>query len=280
MSTWDGGFSPAQSFHPEFGYLCPSARFRRRARGVVVTLAAGMLIAGSMALALMPQLAPQPPGDGGRAESVLSAMALPTTTGQAIDKAIDKPADLRATGLADEDVPAATMARAVATARATSWRAPVACNDLSGSFLAPQCQLGKTGRAHPAHEVGNRVATVAIGHTEVAPPAEPREVAPREPRSQELPRKVAAARPTPAAETAATAVATNEASTPMMPPSKPAAPLQKPAKMVQKQAPSQQAPGRDSASAEPPTAAPSHGFDLFALFHQPPRTGSGFWALQ
>jgi len=73
MSTWDGGFSPAQSFHPEFGYLCPSARFRRRARGVVVTLAAGMLIAGSMALALMPQLAPQPPGDGGRAESVLSA---------------------------------------------------------------------------------------------------------------------------------------------------------------------------------------------------------------
>jgi len=66
----------------------------------------------------------------------------------------------------------------------------------------------------------------------------------------------------------------------MMPPSKPAAPLQKPAKMVQKQAPSQQAPGRDSASAEPPAAALSHGFDLFALFHQPPRTGSGFWALQ
>ena len=89
-------------------------------------------------------------------------MALPTPTDQAIDKA----ADLERTGLADEGRPAATMARAVATERATSWRAPAACDDLSGSFLAPQCQLGKTGRAHPMHpayEAGNRVATVSIG---------------------------------------------------------------------------------------------------------------------
>jgi hypothetical protein len=292
MSSWDGGFSPAQSFHPEFGYLCPSAQFRRKARVVAVTLAAGMLIAGSMALALLPQLAPQPAGDGERAESLVSAIALPATSGQNIDKqnidkqAIDKAADLKATGLADEGMPAATMARAAVTARATSWRAPAACDDLSGSFLAPQCQLGKTGKAHPmhpAHEAGNRVATVAIGRSE--PPAELREAAPRETGSQELPRKVAASRPAPAAETAATAVATNETSTPMTPPSKPAVPVKKPAKTAQKQTPNQQtpnqqAPGRDAASAEPPATAPSHGFDLFALFHQPPRTGNGFWALQ
>src|ERR1700736_3395263 len=123
MSSWEGGFSPAQSFHPEFGYLCPSAQFRRKARVAVVTLAAGMLIAGGMALALMPQLAPQSPGDGERAEL---ALASPTTSGQT-DKAIDKAADLKPTGLADGGMPAAAMARAVAPARATSWRAPAAC---------------------------------------------------------------------------------------------------------------------------------------------------------
>jgi hypothetical protein len=274
MSSWEGGFSPAQSFHPEFGYLCPSAQFRRKARVAVVTLAAGMLIAGGMALALMPQLAPQSPGDGERAESVLSALASPTTSGPT-DKAIDKAADLKPAGLADEGMPAAAMARAVAPARATSWRAPAACDDLSGSFLAPQCQLGKTGKAHPtrpAHEAGNRVA---IGRADVPQPTELREAAPRETGSQELPRKVAASR-----EPVATAVATNEASTPVMVPPKPAAPVKKPVKTVQKQAPNQQAPGRDPASGEPPAAAPPHGFDLFALFHQPPRTGSGFWAMQ
>jgi hypothetical protein len=269
MSTWDGGFSPAQNFHPEFGYLCPSARFRRNARIAAITLAAGALIVTSMALALLPQLAPQPPGAGGREESVLSSMALPPT--------IDKAADPKATSLAEEGIPAATMARAVATERAFASHAQAVCDDLSGSFLAPQCQLGKTGKshaAHAAHDAGNRGATVSIGRAEAAPQVEPPEAAPRE-TSQELPRKVAVSRPAGAAKTAATAVATNEAPAAVMPPSKQAASVKKPAKIAQKQAPS-----RDVASADSPAAPPSPGFNLFALFHQPPRTGNGFWAMQ
>jgi hypothetical protein len=274
MSTWDGGFSPAQNFHPEFGYLCPSARFRRKARNAAFALAAGTLIAASMALALLPpllpRLAPQPSADGvrqeGREESVLSPMTLPPT--------IDKTAEFKATSPADEGVPAATV-RAIATERAASARAQASCDDLSGSFLAPQCQLGKTGKSHATHtahaarDTGNRVATVSIGRADAAPQAGPREPAARQAAPQELPRKVAASGPAPAAETAATAVATNEAPTV----AKPAVPAKKPVKTAQKQAPS-----RNVASAESP-AAP-HGFDLFALFHQPPRTGSGFGTFQ
>ena len=51
--------SSAQSFHPEFGYLCPTPRMRRKFRSAVITTVAGMAIAAGAALALSPQLAPQ-----------------------------------------------------------------------------------------------------------------------------------------------------------------------------------------------------------------------------
>jgi hypothetical protein len=56
--------SRAQSFHPEFGYLCPSPHMRRKVRSVVTTIAAVMSIAGGTALALAPQFAPQPSREG------------------------------------------------------------------------------------------------------------------------------------------------------------------------------------------------------------------------
>jgi hypothetical protein len=273
MSTWDGGFSPAQSFHPEFGYLCPSARLRRKVRGVVITLAAGTVIAGSIALALLPQLAPQPPGDGARQPSVPQA-ALPATALPPLDQA----ADLRATKVADQVVPAATLAWAVATEHAAASRAQATCDDLSGAFLAPQCQLRKAGKSHSTHaaraprDAGSRVATVTIGRADAAAQAGPPEAAPRDAGPQELGSHTAL-RPAPAAEAAATVVATNEVPAVVMPPSKPVVPAKKPVKIAQKQAPS-----RDSA--DNPAAPPSPGFNLFALFHQPPRTGNGSWAMQ
>jgi hypothetical protein len=282
MSTWDGGFSPAPNFHPEFGYLCPSARLRRKVRGAVVTLAAGTLIAGSVGLALLAQLSPRPPDDGGRQETALSAMPLPPP----IEKAADlKTPDIKATGQADEGIPAIAMARAVASERAAAARAQASCDDLSGSFLAPQCQLGRTGKSHAsrtaraAHEAGNRAATVSIGRADAALQTGPQEAGPRQSASQEsAPRRVAASRLAPAVETAATAAATNEAPAAAMPAPKPAAPANKPVKSERK-SPTQQAPGREVASADTP-AAPSLAFDLFGLFHRTPRTGNGIWAVQ
>jgi hypothetical protein len=250
MSTRDvhAEVPPAQNFHPEFGYLCPSALMRRKVRRASMTMLAGMLIAVGTALALVPQLAPQPPGDGGSEELALSAPAsLPA----------DKPA-----GAADESVPA-PMARAAAM---TDQRAPsrvqISCDDPSGAFLAPQCQLGRAGKSHmtrAARAASNRAATLPLGRAETSPqgPAAPR-----------------ASWPSPAAETAPDAVATNEAPT-VLPPERPAAPAKKPVKTAHKQAPSR----GDIASADTPPAERSPGFDLFGLFHDPSRTGSGAWAM-
>ena len=80
----DAGIPAAQNFHPEFGYLCPSAQMRRKVRSAALTVLAGMAIAVGTALALVPQLVP-PPGDSCRAIAAVgrggvpSAAALPLT---------------------------------------------------------------------------------------------------------------------------------------------------------------------------------------------------------
>jgi hypothetical protein len=279
MSTWDGGFSQAQNFHPEFGYLCPSAQFRRKARNTVITLAAGGLIAGSVALALLPQLTPQSPGDGGHEATALRPMAAPP-----VDRTADLAADLKATSPADasptdESVPARTAARTVAAERAAAAHAQASCDDLSGAFLAPQCQLGKAGKshaAHVAHEAGTRVASVSIGRAGAALQAGPQDAAAPAAGQEPAPRIAAASRSAPAAEAAATVVAANEAPSVVLPLPRPAVSDKKPVKIVHRQAPGPQGPGREVASADAPAAAHS-GFDLFALFRQPPRTGTGFF---
>jgi hypothetical protein len=279
MSTWDGEFSRAQNFHPEFGYLCPTAQFRRKARNVAIALAAGGLIAGSVALALLPQLAPQAPGDRGHEATTLSAMAAPP---------VDKATDFKATSPTyptDQGLPPVTVAPAVATERAASAHAQASCDDLPGAFLAPQCRLGKTGKsratrtAHAAHGAATEVAAASIGRPDAALRAGPQDAAAQAAGPPESGARVAApSRPAPAAEAAATVVAADEAPQVVLPLPRPAALDKKPVRTVHKPAPAQQAPGRDIASADAVPAG--HGFDLFALFHQPPRTGTGFWSFQ
>jgi hypothetical protein len=240
--------SSAQEFHPEFGYLCPSARFRRKLRNATVTILVGSMIAAGTALALVPQLAPHPPGGGVGDEPVLSAMALPPADKVATDKVAAVTDDVRST--------VATLAEPV-TERAAPSRPPAACDDLSGSFLAPRCQLGKTGRSHAArtaHPASGRVAAVPIGRVDPGMEAEPQ--------------AAASSRAVPAAATAATATAASTAfaaseASPVLPPERGPAPAKKPVRIAHKPAPT-----RDVASADPP---PSHGFDLFSLFHDAPR---------
>jgi hypothetical protein len=238
MSTRDGGFSHAQSFHPEFGYLCPSAQFRRKVRIAVITFAAGALITVSVGLALLPQLAPQAPSGGAHEATALTAMAVPP---------VEKATDLKATNSTDKSMTAATTARAGATERAASAHAQASCDYLSGAFLAPQCRFGKAGksrRAHAAHEAGARIASVPLGRADAAPQAGAAEAPARE--------------GGPAPEAAGTAAAMNEG------PTRPTALDKKPVKIVHR--PMQRAPSREAAGANAP-ATPSRGFDLFAFFH-------------
>ena len=252
MSNKDVHVAPAraQSFHPEFGYLCPSPHMRRKVRSVVTTIAAVMSIAAGTALALTPQFAPQPSREGMREASALS------------DTAVSQPmipAILVNGDDADQRPPLATTHAAAMTDRAAGARAG-ACDDPSGAFLAPQCQLGKTGKSHmmrTARAPASRVATVPVGRADAGLESEPQNAETALPFG---------------AETAATVFAVNEA--PPLPRARPAVPARKPITTAQKQAPI-----RDVASASSPAAAPSPGFDLFALFHQPSRTGSSAWAM-
>jgi hypothetical protein len=248
MSTKDvhAAFPPAQNFHPEFGYLCPSAQMRRKVRSAAMTFLAGMVIAAGTALALVPQLVPHSPGDGVPAERPLAvAAAVPP-----IDRTADgrAAADDRAAG-EGMAVTAAPLRRA--TDRFVRARVQTSCDDLSGSFLAPQCRFGKAGKSQLTRlaraEAGHRVANISIGFAGAGLEGE----------RHGAPRSAAAAAPA--------AVATNEAS---MPP--PAKPAKKPVKTAPKPA-----PGRDIASADSVASAPLPGFDLFGLFHLPPRAGNG-----
>jgi hypothetical protein len=259
----------AQNFHPEFGYLCPSAHLRRRVRRATFKVLAGMMIAAGSALALVPQLVPQPPAEGPREQSALSLAAASPSIEQAADEGRARE------GKADEGKPAAVVASATVTdrspvvERSASARAQTSCDDLSGSFLAPQCKFGKAGRSRVTRaarsgRAGRRqVATIPIGRTEASLQVEQQRA--------EQPRASA-----PAAETAP--VATNADPT-VAPLEKPPASAKKPVKTVHKQAPS-----RDVASVDAMASARSPGFGGFGLFHEPSHTGygnarSGTWAM-
>ncbi len=243
MPTWDldAGPAPAQSFHPEIGYLCPTDQMRRKMRSAAMAVLAGVVITAGMAFALVAQLLPHPPGDGVGAEAVLSAMALPP-----IDKAAP---------YAGESVPATLTRAAAVTEQADPSRAEAACNDLSGFFLSPQCRLGKTGKSRltrltrmtrATRAAGYQVATAPIGRADEAGA-----------------KRAAAPGSASAAETAAAAVATNEAPT-VVQPEKPA-PAKRRVKTAHKQAPNR--------NFDAPAAAP------FGFFHEPSRSGSGAWAM-
>jgi hypothetical protein len=259
MSTKDVHAGPprAQNFHPEFGYFCPSKQLRRKVRSGAMTAGAVMLIVVGTALALVPQLAPQS-RDGTREESALTATApSPAVKSAGLVEGLDL-------GKAGESMPAPMGRAAALPNRGVGAHAPASCDDLSGAFLAPQCRLGKAGKTGKsrvtriARVPGARGATFRIGRADARLEAEPE--------------NVAAARPWAVAEAATTAFAMNEA--PPLPRERPATPAKKPVKIAQKQRPS-----RDVAGPDIPASAPSPGFGLFGLFHEPPRSTGGAWAV-
>jgi hypothetical protein len=263
----------AQNFHPEFGYLCPSPQMRRRVRRAALTVLAGMAIAAGSTLALVPQLVPQPPAEGAGELSALSVATASPSVEQAADEGRAWEGKANQGKLAAVAALATVTDRSPTTERYASARAQPSCDDLSGSFLAPQCKFGKAGKsrmtraARSARAGSRQVAIIPIDRTEASLQVEQRAEQPR----------AAASRSAPAAETAPVAAATN-ADPAVLPLEKPAA-AKKPVKTVHKQTPS-----RDAASVDAMGLARSPGFGAFGLFHEPSHTGngnarSGTWAM-
>jgi hypothetical protein len=242
MSTkYDRAELSAQNFHPEFGYFCPSARMQRKLRSAAMTVVlAGLMLAAGAAVGL--QFAPA--DDDVRQEAPPILVSRPLDQGAVADAA----------RIADDGMPA-MMAQAAPVAGEGS-RPQTSCDDLSGSFLASRCQLGKTGKhlARTARAARSRMAEIPTGRAEAG--------------LDDGPQGSGASRSSPAGEAAA-AFATPEA-----PPRPPAAPVKKPVKIAHKPP-----PNPEIATSAPSAAPPTPGFDLFGLFREAPRTGNSLWAM-
>jgi hypothetical protein len=231
--------SSAQSFHPEFGYLCPTPGMWRKFRSALITAVAGMAIVAGAALALSPQLAPQ-----SEAARMVSKPQIEPQSAAALSVPVPPPAG--PVGLTQETVPARLVPTVPPTREHAAGSAPVSCDDLSDSFLAPRCQQGKAGKSRMAHLARTaRARAVSTGGADAGPQA-------------------TAAAPVPA-------VAANDA---VAQPAERSLPAKKPVKTTHKQM-----PGREVAAAEAAPPAPAREFGLFSLFHAPTRTGGGAWAM-
>jgi hypothetical protein len=148
--------SLAPNFHPEFGYLCPSAAFWRRLRVAAKLVLAGMAVAAGAAFGLSSVLLP-PLDQGKRAMPAAIAQVSQGAQGsQASQASPSAPAQTTAPATA----PAVTPDAAAALARAQA-----SCDDPSVSFLSPQCQLVRKSRAlRAAQEKRRRLASVPLGH--------------------------------------------------------------------------------------------------------------------
>jgi hypothetical protein len=153
--------SPAPSFHPEFGYLCPSAAFWRRARVAAKLVLGAMAVAAGAAFGLSSVLLVAPPVDQGK-------RAVPALVAQA-------PQDAQGSPIAPAPTPAPSAALAVTpSVPAALAHAQASCADPSLSFLSPQCQSVRKSRAlRAAQEKRRPLATAPLGHVDAPPDTVP-----------------------------------------------------------------------------------------------------------
>jgi hypothetical protein len=136
MSSSRSDGSAAPDFHPEFGFLCPSARKRRGVRLATAIVVTALAIGATMGLAV--------------------AYHPDVTRPATMAPPIDEPPP------AEAAVPAADATRAHESCKGD------AAQDLAAFFLSPACRSNKPHARHGAR-AANHVATVIIGRTEALP---------------------------------------------------------------------------------------------------------------
>ncbi len=138
MTSSRSDWAAAPAFHPEFGFLCPSARKRRGLRLAAALVATTLAIGATMGFAVEHRTDEVGPG----AAAVAAEPALPQAT------------------------PAADPIRARETCKGDLNQG------LATFFLNINSPCGSS-KPHARHgaRIANRVATVIIGRTEALPPA-------------------------------------------------------------------------------------------------------------
>jgi hypothetical protein len=136
MSSSRSDWPSAPDFHPEFGFLCPSARRRR-----------GLRLATAM---------------------VATTLAIGTTMGFAVAHRTDG-VGLAATALPRDQPPVASGAPAADAPRQHESCQRDVAQDLAAFFLNSACGSNKPHAKHGAR-IANRVATVIIGRADAPAP--------------------------------------------------------------------------------------------------------------
>jgi hypothetical protein len=142
-------------FHPDLGYLCPSASLVRNLRNGAITALAGLAMAASVTLAFAPSA---PADNGGPDEAAMPALSAAV------------PVETATPAPAVAGTPALPPRREIAAVAAAA-RAQVDCDDFLASFLAVRCRevVGRTGTTRSARTArvhAHKLAMVAIGRTE------------------------------------------------------------------------------------------------------------------
>lgn len=206
----------AHYVHPEFGYFCPTPRFRRKVRLVLVCMVLGaigvaMLRAGHDPVAML--RAGHDPDDSKSPDSS-SALMMTRVDGGSGAEAGSQAGPAPATG-------------ALGLRPALSQGPKTACEEDTWAYLDGKCIAGKERKARVVRVPGNRpaIATIPIGRSPApvagaAEPAPPIAAGPDNRKGDLLPSKSAQSAPAEAAVVAAAAV-TESAQPPVATPKKP-----------------------------------------------------------
>jgi hypothetical protein len=144
-------FLSLEGFHPEFGYLCPAPRMRRKIRTVSILVSIGMMVVAISVLARMNH----EDGEDVRWETVLPAAAL-----LAADRA--------------------------STSILPPLAAPGSCRDLPGMFLHhPRCESDKRRAARSRRGAFRQIVSLPIGHRGIVSANEPAEIVAKVARSED-----------------------------------------------------------------------------------------------
>lgn len=252
------GMASVQSFHPEFGYLCPSAGLKRKLRTVVKGALALALITLGATLAVSALVMPQ--------RSQIVRTEAPAVAALPVDGPAKSP-PAAALAIVDARAPASPVL--APTGSAALARAQANCDDLSASFLSAGCQPSRKSRFRRATQDARKVANAPIGHADAVPQTEPPQAAAARPaRGPEVLPAAVAGTAAPAGDREASA------------PEKPAP--RKPVKAAQKHAPGREAGPVETAVATPaPPAAPTPFAKLLDFLRPATRyangSGTTFW---
>ena len=143
-------FLSPESFHPEFGYLCPTRRMRHKIRLVAILASIGMTVAAISVLALVRR---------DDSESERWEIALPA-----------------AAPVAGDEVPALIL---------PPHAVPASCQDLPGAFLDRRCRSAKPRAALSRRGNSRQMVSLPIGRRGVVPANEPVVIAAKAAMSEE-----------------------------------------------------------------------------------------------